>query len=455
MKITILGSSRQGYITNNYNCTNIHLQISYPHYTKEIIQVINFCKFGNLLPEETLYTFRTPILNKEPLYFNEILRNDFESSDLYILEISSKIAYEYNNIYIHHIATENEYNTSIKDKINIRYQDKNEIEDDISYIKNILKKQFIIVSNIFNDELNYWLEDICMRHGILFIDPIKEFHEKKYDINKLFNNDNYTIEGYNAIGNIYDYYINKSKDIKYTNNKLTDGFGSQYQKIIYSYVLCKSINRDFLYSPITTIEHNYNEDLDYIDKLENIINLKNNIPLYTNQYNVMVLDHMVCVREFENNVDIYSNNEHMNYIKNLFYENNINIYSTNEINIAVHIRRENEHDKGQSGERTTTKDEYYINVMNYIRKNYNNDKLLFHIYSQGNIKDFSCYNENNNDVKLHINEDIESTFIGLVYANILIMSPSSLSYSASLISNGIIIYKPYWSKPKKNWLIIT
>ena len=69
IKITILGSSRQGYITNNYDCTNIHESISYPHYTKEIIQVINFCKHGNLSLEETLFTFRTPILYKNPIYF--------------------------------------------------------------------------------------------------------------------------------------------------------------------------------------------------------------------------------------------------------------------------------------------------------------------------------------------------------------------------------------------------
>ena len=120
MKITILGSCRQGYITNNYSCTTIQEYVSYPHYTKEIIQVINFCKYGNLSPEETLYTFRTPILNKTSIRFDENLKNEFENSDLYILEIASKIVYEYDNKFVHHIATEDQYNTSIKNKINIR-----------------------------------------------------------------------------------------------------------------------------------------------------------------------------------------------------------------------------------------------------------------------------------------------------------------------------------------------
>ena len=219
MKITILGSCRQEYIKNNYRCTNIDVEVSYPHYTKEIIQVINFCKFGNLSPEETLYTFRTPILYKKPLYFDINIKNEFESSDLYILEIASKIVYEYDNKYLHHIATEDQYNIPIKDKINIRYQDKNEIENDIIYIKNILNKPIIIISHLVTKEegerykLKSWLEDICLIHNILFIDPIKELNKKNYDFNKIFKKEDvlshYTDEGHNAIGNIYKYYIDK------------------------------------------------------------------------------------------------------------------------------------------------------------------------------------------------------------------------------------------------------
>lgn len=48
MKITVLGSCRQYSLREDYSVTNIQEDISYPHYTKEILQVINFCKFGNL-----------------------------------------------------------------------------------------------------------------------------------------------------------------------------------------------------------------------------------------------------------------------------------------------------------------------------------------------------------------------------------------------------------------------
>jgi hypothetical protein len=88
--------------------------------------------------------------------------------------------------------------------------------------------------------------------------------------------------------------------------------------------------------------------------------------------------------------------------------------------------------------------------MNIIREKYKgNDKnLLFHIYSQGNITNF--LDLNNTDVLFHLNENIEDTFIGLVAANILVISPSSLSYVAGLISDGIIYYKPFWHSQIKD-----
>ena len=68
MKITIFGSCRQHslYSIPGIEVTGIQENISYPHYTKEILEVIKFCKEGHVLPEETLNTFRTPaLLNKK------------------------------------------------------------------------------------------------------------------------------------------------------------------------------------------------------------------------------------------------------------------------------------------------------------------------------------------------------------------------------------------------------
>jgi len=44
MKLTILGSCRQDSLYSYFDVTNIKEKLTYPHYSKEIIQAIEFCK---------------------------------------------------------------------------------------------------------------------------------------------------------------------------------------------------------------------------------------------------------------------------------------------------------------------------------------------------------------------------------------------------------------------------
>lgn len=221
MKITVLGSCRQYSLREYYSVTNIQEDISYPHYTKEILQIINFCKFGNLTEEETLYTFRTAILNNKPITFTEELKNEFNSSDLYVIEIASKFKYQYNDKYLHHISVEDKYNVSIKNEIVVSVQTKEEIEQDIIQIKELLNKPIIIVSHLVTRDygeryiLKMWLEEICLKYNILFIDPVKEIKNKNENINldEIFVQENtlahYTDYGNQIVKEIYKENINK------------------------------------------------------------------------------------------------------------------------------------------------------------------------------------------------------------------------------------------------------
>ena len=189
-KITTLGSCRQLFMNNS----KIHSNITYPHYTKEILQLIKYCKYGNdiVKPHETIYTFRTPILNNQILYYNKDIKNDFDSSDIFLIEIASKKKYIYNNLYLHHIAYDQHYKScnSIKNNIILIEQDKDEIECDILEIKKELKKPFIIISHIVTInsgpryDLSLWLEEICKKHNIPFINPVKEIY-KKFTVDKI------------------------------------------------------------------------------------------------------------------------------------------------------------------------------------------------------------------------------------------------------------------------------
>ena len=89
--------------------------------------------------------------------------------------------------------------------------------------------------------------------------------------------------------------------------------------------------------------------------------------------------------------------------------------------------------------------------MNEIREKYTEKPLQFHIYSQGKKENFKDLE--NTDVEFHLDEEVTNTFMGLVTADILLLSPSSFSYVAGLLSDGIVYYKKFWHNKKREWLL--
>jgi hypothetical protein len=218
MLITIFGSCRQDSIKKIFNCSDIQEEISYPHYTKEIIQIINYLKYNNLKEEEIINIFRTPILKKKNNLNYQKLKNQFDNTDIFILEIASKIYYKWENKYVHHIASEDKYNLPIKNKIIIDKLTKNEIENDIIMIKKELNnKPILIVSHLVTInsgdryDLKNWLEEICKKYDILFLDPIKELKKNNTNIDNLFLKEkslnHYNDKGHEKIKEIYKKYI--------------------------------------------------------------------------------------------------------------------------------------------------------------------------------------------------------------------------------------------------------
>ena len=231
----------------------------------------------------------------------------------------------------------------------------------------------------------------------------------------------------------------------------TDGFGAQFQTIIQSILITECNNQIYLHNKIKTIEHNYDNNPEYLNKIENLMNLKDNFGLVENNSdkNINLLDFSV-ISIFENNIDFYMESDSLKNLRNIFWKNKIKKFDTNKLNISIHVRRPNIDDNRIEG--TVTPDKYYLDIIRHLRQLYYNKDILFHIYSQGNIENFKIYE--NDDVILHINENIFDTFIGLVEANILVMSASSFSYSAGFLNDCIIYYLPFWHKPYKKWITL-
>lgn len=236
----------------------------------------------------------------------------------------------------------------------------------------------------------------------------------------------------------------------------SDGFGAQFQNIVYDILYAQANGYEYLYTPIQNIEHNYNNDENFIHYIEDIMNIKNN---YTNdrcrENNidcVHVANSGITYKFIESDIDKYVNYNSMKRIREVFWQNkDKNFFNNDKINVAVHIRRPNTHDSRIDG--TNTPDQYYKIVMDIIRERYDKTKLLFHIYSQGDYENFKTFE--NNDTIFHLNENLSETFTGMVASHILVTSRSSLSYVAALLNENHIYYLNFWHPPLNDWFKFT
>jgi hypothetical protein len=238
-----------------------------------------------------------------------------------------------------------------------------------------------------------------------------------------------------------------------TTPKKSDGFGSQFQGIIFGILFSELNGYKYVYQKIESMEHNYENDLFFLDKIEKLMNIQNNYLHYEDicPDQVILLPQDITYYYVEQNLDFCLESQSMKQIKQYFWENkDKNVFHNDKINVAVHIRRPNQHDNRIEG--ANTPDVYYLKIINNIKEEHKHKDLCFHIFSQGSIENFSNFTKIEN-VVFHLNEDIEKTFIMLVAADILVTSASSLSYVAALLSENTVYFLPFWHPPSKKWIV--
>jgi hypothetical protein len=233
-----------------------------------------------------------------------------------------------------------------------------------------------------------------------------------------------------------------------TNNNRSDGFGAQFQNTVLAVVYAEMNGYKYAYSPFLTMEHNYDNDSDFLNKKEQLINFSDNFESSKDHPNVIVFNGHVDF--FEKNIEQSAKSESLKKIKRIFRQNKPKDYYNNgKFNIAIHMRKVNAHDCLEL--RCPVPERVYLKIINYFKLAYGNKDYLIHIYSQGNISDFENYVGDN--IVFHIDESLEDTFTGMVYADVLLTAPSSLSYTAGLLSEGEVYYIPFWHKPLPTWQV--
>jgi hypothetical protein len=114
--------------------------------------------------------------------------------------------------------------------------------------------------------------------------------------------------------------------------------------------------------------------------------------------------------------------------------------------VALHIRRgdvEQSSEGGTTGIPRWIDEQWYLAVVRRLRGNPELRDLEFRAYASGASSDFSLLKAEG--VRMIVNGDRNSDFIGLVGARVLVAAPSSFSFSAGLASKGVVLAKhPWW-----------
>lgn len=192
MSVTLFGSCRINGIKNNNNLNNI---INYTHTTKEVLQQIKFL-MGKMQfpPPFDVLCFRTSIVEKKPMIYDDSMGKLFNESMVCVIEICSEKKYMYHDFYLHHLSVDKRFSyhncdipQSIVDNIKCIKQTYSEIEEDIIEIKKLLESKKMIVVTHYNSKLNgqylesrnaliHMVVEICEKHGIPVIQPAEVLH---------------------------------------------------------------------------------------------------------------------------------------------------------------------------------------------------------------------------------------------------------------------------------------
>ena len=245
-----------------------------------------------------------------------------------------------------------------------------------------------------------------------------------------------------------------------TNQIYKDGFGENLKFIIYAIMYAEYLNEEFHYTKLSNIiEHNYDNDPEFINNKEKLINIINHYPIAKNEIEYKKPSKFALLHFFEKNIDFCFKSNCLKKLKNIFKEVNQDKFDKTFFNIAIHIRKMNILDIKQKPSHikmipgTDVPINVYKEIIQQLKKLYKNCRI--HVYSQteeNNSKENSFDFED--DIILHLDETTEISFIDFVYADVLVVAPSAFSYTSAILSDGIIYYIDSCHKPLPSWNLI-
>lgn len=250
----------------------------------------------------------------------------------------------------------------------------------------------------------------------------------------------------------------------------TDGIGAQAQAVLSTMLFAKEFGLIYAHTPFQEIAHNIDKAAaarkweDFLGLGQGEIRVDD---LNIDQLNVVSVDSPKQIRNIKNTLYVikhchdfadefpncYSKLERQILQKYGSLQRDVREVKKQpgQVNVSIHIRR-GDVDSSRGGRFTDNK--CYYNILTDILSVLDSLQLSasIHLYSQGVVEDFSELREFN--LSYHLDECPFETFHHLVSTDLLVMSKSSFSYSAALLSSSIKLYQPFWHKPLADWIVV-
>lgn len=239
---------------------------------------------------------------------------------------------------------------------------------------------------------------------------------------------------------------------KYFTNihSLNDGFGESLKFVLFSLFYAEYCGAEFHYTPFQkTLEHNYENDPYFLWKKEELMRFHRLFPpANTRFFSYGSLSKFDLIHFFELNAErIMTHSKIFAECKKVFYQDRSRPRS--QPYAAIHIRRMNALDKSKSLKENIEGCDVPYDVYNEIGKKIMEmfPNMEIHVFSQGDSTypfDFP--------VMWRLNESIETTFLEMAFADLLVVAPSAFSYTAGLYSNASEIwYIQSCFRPLSHW----
>ena len=194
-RVSILGSCRQDSIYRYFKVSRIRDGLTYPHYTKEIIQTIKYCIDPDFAKDLPNWVFRNTIIGAKIIEWKKI-NKDFRKTDIFVIEVASLLEYKYQGLYLHHEIYDGKRSVESlgnkkwpgKNEVEVREQSLDELTSDLEEITRLLTSKRVIFVSHFRTkdigkraELSNAIISFCKSKSIPYFDPsdLLKFYEQK------------------------------------------------------------------------------------------------------------------------------------------------------------------------------------------------------------------------------------------------------------------------------------